>query len=200
MHRRRRRDRHLRRLSGVRLEELEVLDHRMAVEVAELPRHANENLLRLHAALEGDLALAGVGLDARQRRDEIGLPGLAAVLAVGDRLQADRLLLLDQDFDLAVLDRLQLLGRDFVRARAWRAPPSARRAQQAADVVGAEWGLGALHWCFTVPEAPSPGHSAMTQGGDSTPTIIRSFAHCSSSARMLPSSVEAKPHCGDRQS
>ena len=28
---------------------------------------------------------------------------------------------------------------------------------------------------------------------------MRSFAHCSSSARMLPSSVEAKPHCGDRQ-
>src|SRR5918992_5045108 len=31
-------------------------------------------------------------------------------------------------------------------------------------------------------------------------TIIRSFAHCSSSASTLPSSVEAKPHCGDRQS
>ena len=33
-----------------------------------------------------------------------------------------------------------------------------------------------------------------------TSTIIFSFAHCSSSARILPSSVEAKPHCGDRQS
>ena len=31
-------------------------------------------------------------------------------------------------------------------------------------------------------------------------TIIRSLAHCSSSARILPSSVEAKPHCGDRHS
>src|SRR5262249_38499940 len=29
-------------------------------------------------------------------------------------------------------------------------------------------------------------------------TIIRSFAHCSSSPSTLPSSVEAKPHCGDR--
>ena len=29
---------------------------------------------------------------------------------------------------------------------------------------------------------------------------MRSFAHCSSSASTLPSSVEAKPHCGDRQS
>src|SRR5262249_31321661 len=32
-----------------------------------------------------------------------------------------------------------------------------------------------------------------------TSAIIRNFAHCSSSARILPSSVEAKPHCGDRQ-
>src|SRR6202044_1410178 len=31
-------------------------------------------------------------------------------------------------------------------------------------------------------------------------TTRRSFAHCSSSERTLPSSVEAKPHCGDRQS
>jgi len=29
---------------------------------------------------------------------------------------------------------------------------------------------------------------------------MRSFAHCSSSDKTLPSSVEAKPHCGDRQS
>ncbi len=33
-----------------------------------------------------------------------------------------------------------------------------------------------------------------------TSTQSRSFAHCSSSASTLPSSVEAKPHCGDRQS
>src|SRR4029079_156101 len=33
-----------------------------------------------------------------------------------------------------------------------------------------------------------------------TSTIIRSLAHCSSSASTLPSSVEAKPHCGDRHS
>ena len=30
-------------------------------------------------------------------------------------------------------------------------------------------------------------------------TIIFSLAHCSSSASTLPSSVEAKPHCGERQ-
>ncbi len=48
-----------------------MLDHRVGVEVAELARHADEKLLRLHAALECDLALALIGLDAGQRRDEI---------------------------------------------------------------------------------------------------------------------------------
>jgi hypothetical protein len=33
-----------------------------------------------------------------------------------------------------------------------------------------------------------------------TSTTIASFAHCSSSASTLPSSVEAKPHCGERHS
>ena len=86
MHRGRRRIRHLRVLPGVRLAELEMLDHLLAVEVAELPRHANENLLRLHTALERNLALALICLDARQRRDEIGLPGFPTILAIGDRL------------------------------------------------------------------------------------------------------------------
>src|SRR5215831_1725635 len=31
-----------------------------------------------------------------------------------------------------------------------------------------------------------------------TSTIRRNFAHCSSSARILPSSLEAKPHCGGK--
>jgi len=33
-----------------------------------------------------------------------------------------------------------------------------------------------------------------------TSTASLSFAHCSSSVRILPSSVEAKPHCGDTAS
>src|SRR5436190_12941827 len=33
-----------------------------------------------------------------------------------------------------------------------------------------------------------------------TSTIMRSLAHCWSSLNRLPSSVEAKPHCGERQS
>jgi hypothetical protein len=57
-------------------------------------------------------ALAHIGFDAVERLEEIGLPGRAAVFAVGDRLEADRLLLLDQRLDLAILDRLELGGGD----------------------------------------------------------------------------------------
>src|SRR6185437_2332916 len=54
---------------------------------------------------------------------------------------------------------------------------------------------------------PSPRTRGEGRGGAYLPhtsldrsTIIFSFAHCSSAASTLPSSVEAKPHCGDRQS
>ena len=39
-----------------------------------------------------------------------------------------------------------------------------------------------------------------SQTSSATSTTSRSLAHCSSSASTLPSSVEAKPHCGDRHS
>src|SRR5262249_15828683 len=42
--------------------------------------------------------------------------------------------------------------------------------------------------------------SSYRQTSSASSTIMASFAHCSSSARTLPSSVEAKPHCGDRHS
>ena len=61
-------------------------------------------------AVELERALAHVGFDAVERLEEIGLPGGAAVFAVGDRLQAGGFLLLDQRLDLAVLDRLELLA------------------------------------------------------------------------------------------
>ena len=43
-------------------------------------------------------------------------------------------------------------------------------------------------------------HNHRPHTSSANSTIIRNLAHCSSSARMLPSSVDAKPHCGDRQS
>ena len=122
MQRRRRRNGHLRRLSGVRLQELEMLDHRMRLVAAELADDAQQHLLRLQAALERDLALADIGLDVVSSRDEVDLPGHAAVFAVGDRLQPGRLLLRDHAGDFAVFDRLESFGVDFACAPAARGP------------------------------------------------------------------------------
>ena len=61
-------------------------------------------------ALELDLALAEIGLDAVELAEEIEIPERAAEFAVGDGFQPDRLLLLDDRLDLAILDRVQLLG------------------------------------------------------------------------------------------
>src|SRR5579872_1817076 len=112
------------------------------------------------------------------------MPPRAAELAVGHGLQADVLLLADDALDLAVLDRGEIGRGNLIPGAPRPRLLEGRGAQQAPDVVGAERRLGALH----------PHTSCATS------TIMASFAHCSCSARTLPSSVEAKPHCGDRQS
>src|SRR6185437_4553977 len=204
---------------------------RVRPELADDAQHHRLGLL----ALEGDLALAEIGLDAIEPAKKIVVPEGAAVFAVGDRFETRRLLLLDERLNLAILDGLELLGGDFVLL-----PPDAGvlqrgGAKQAADMVGAERRFGTLHnvlgglrityrlsWlgltrpsrlgtqCLpkrdhrVMPPRGSPvmtgsvfGHFPHTSSASST--IIRSFAHCSPSASTLPSSVEANPHCGDRQ-
>ena len=187
MQRRWRRNGQLRRLAGVRFEKFEMLDHRMRLVAAELADDAQQDRPRLRAAcVKLDLALADIGLDVVEPLEKIVVPGDAPVLAVGHRFKPDHLLLADHAFDLAVFDGRQLVGADLA-ARAFLARFLQRcRAQQAADVVGTERRLGTLH---------SQPHTSSASS-----TIILSFAHCSSSASTLPSSVEAKPHCGDRQS
>src|SRR5262249_49950483 len=170
--------------------------------------------------------------DPVERQQEVVLPGRAAVLAVGDRAQPNGLLLADDLLDLAVLDRLQRRRIDLAALALLAGGMERGRAQQTADVVGAERRRGALHnFFFPSPsprrgegrgeglcdfrwsEWPSPGSlrsppsARRGEGKKDQPhtsfassTIIRSFAHCSSSARMLPSSVEAKPHCGESAS
>jgi hypothetical protein len=83
MQRRRRRNRHLRRLAGVRRHEAEVVEHRMARKGAELADHAQHHRLGLRA-LERDLALPEIGLDAVELAEEVVVPERAAVFAVGD--------------------------------------------------------------------------------------------------------------------
>ncbi len=69
------------------------------------------------------------------------MPPRAAKLAVGDGLQADILLLLDDALDLPVLDRFQGVGRDLALGALRPCVMDGSGAQQAADVIGAEWGL-----------------------------------------------------------
>ena len=96
-------------------------------------------------AVELDAVVGGVALDPGQAFEEIEMPPRAPVFAVGDRLKADLFLLLDDLLDLAVLDLLELRGGDgaglALRARVF----DGRRAQDAADVVGAERRLGSFH-------------------------------------------------------
>ena len=96
-------------------------------------------------ACERDALAGGVELDAVEPLVEIELPPGAAELAVGRELEADLLLLADRLLDLAVLDFLQLRGGDLAALM-----PGARflercRAQQRADVIGAEGRPGPVH-------------------------------------------------------
>src|SRR5580704_12450511 len=104
--RRRRRDRNLRRALGVRLDEFEMLDHRMAGE-ADLAGDLGAFVARPRGG-EGDAGLHDGLLDAVEAPEEIEDPPGAAEFAVGDRLQAGRLLLFDDVLDLAVFHRFQL--------------------------------------------------------------------------------------------
>ena len=95
-------------------------------------------------------------LDAVEALVEIELPPGAAELAVGRELEADLLLLLDDLLDLAVLDLAERLGAlispfGVLGARLLQR----RRAQQAADVIGAERGFAAFHGhCATLLRVP----------------------------------------------
>ena len=77
-------------------------------------------------------------LDAVEAPEEVEVPPGAAELAVGDRLQADLLLLLDDALDLAVLDRLERVGADLAFGASAARLVQRGGTQQAADVVGAE--------------------------------------------------------------
>src|SRR5262249_4106131 len=122
---------------------------------AELALEAKQDRARLRA-LELELALAVVGLDAVERGEEIGLPRGAAILAVGDRPEPGRLLLADERDDLAVLDGAQRPGVDLAALALLTRLVQRRRAQEAADVIGAERGRGALHMTLN-PTLPSTG-------------------------------------------
>src|SRR5262249_41679737 len=143
MQHRRRRDGHLRRDFGVRLEKFEVLEHRMLGE-ADLADDAQPLRLGLHAA-ELDALLGLVDFDAVEHAEKVEMPPGAAQLAVGRQLKPEFLLLLDDLFDLAVLDRFELGRRDGALLALGARLLERRGAQEAADVIGTERRFGPLH-------------------------------------------------------
>ena len=90
----------------------------------------------LHGQVAGGLGHAAEGVD------EVHVPGGAAELAVGGRLEADLLLHRDRAGDLLVLDRRQVSRGDPARGEVVTGLQQPLGAEQAADVVGAERGAG----------------------------------------------------------
>ena len=116
-------------------------EHRMVGE-ADLVDDPDAPRLGLHA-LELDAVIELVELDAVEHAEEVEMPPGAAELAVGRELEADRFLLADDLFDLAVLDRGKLGRADRAGRRLLARLLERGRAQQRADMVGAKRRLGA---------------------------------------------------------
>src|SRR5215510_468361 len=126
-------------------------------------------------------------LDAVESPEEVQMPPGTAEFPIRDRLQADLLLLPDDAFDLPVLDFFQLCRRYLAASPLLTRFFKSSGPQQASHMICTKRRFFSLtHFCPQISSASS--------------TIILSFVHCSSSAKILPSSVEAKPHCGDRHS
>jgi hypothetical protein len=104
---------------------------------------------------------------------KIKVPPRAAELAIGDCLQADFLLFLDDARDLAVLDCLEFGGTD--RALGALVPRILERLrpQQAADMIGAERWLGSLHDVNSPDAAWPKGNPAGATSADRKTTNPR---------------------------
>src|SRR4051812_14414819 len=112
--------------------------------------------------------------DAIETPKKIEMPPRPAEFTVGDGLQADLFLLLDDAFDLAIFDRLEISRRHLAfgpsRARLFQRS----RPQQAADMIGAKGWTGALHGrrflVLLIPPLKEEGRIAKRSGVGSCQT------------------------------
>ena len=118
-------------------DELEMLDHRVRLLHAERAGDLDALVTRRRGR-EGDAGIHHVFLGAVETPEEIEMPPRTAELAVGDRLQADVLLFLDDTLDFSVLDLLQRLGAELTLGMLGPRLMQRLGAQQAADMVGPE--------------------------------------------------------------
>src|SRR5262249_17480800 len=158
--RRGRRDGDFRHALGMRLDELEMLDHRMAGK-SQLAGDAN-SLVAGGDPGKGNSGVHDVALDAVETPEEVEVPPGAAELAGGHGLQPDLLLLLDRPLDLAVLHCLAIGSAALAFRALFARLLHRRRAQQAANAIGAERVLRPLQdrtflfFCRRVPVSPIP--------------------------------------------
>src|SRR2546426_8981516 len=104
------------------------------------PARQLEQRRLLAGAMEGGELVLGQ-LDAVEAVDEVDVPPVATELAVGDRLQADVFLQLDGLPDAFVFHGAQRRTVDLALLVPGARGMECLRAQQAADVVGAERGF-----------------------------------------------------------
>src|ERR1043166_8655634 len=95
--------------------------------------------------------------DAVEALVEVEMPPGAAELAVGRELEAHLLLLSDDLLDFTVFDLGKLRIGDLLLGMLRARLLQRARAQQAADVIGAEWRRGALHAWPSTCCAITPG-------------------------------------------
>ena len=118
-------------------------EHRVAGK-AELAGHAHAFIAGGDGG-KGDPGIHDVALDAVEPPQEVEMPPGAAEFAVGDRVQAGRLLFFDDALDLAVFHRLERRGVDLAFDATLARFFQGGGPQQAADMVGAERRFGSLH-------------------------------------------------------
>src|SRR5262249_56131190 len=114
---------------GMRLHELEMLDHWMAGK-SQLAGDAHP-LVAGGDPGKGNSGVHDVALDAVETPEEVEVPPGAAELAVGHGLQPDLLLLLDRPLDLAVLHCLEIGRADLAFPALLPRPLHPRPAQPA---------------------------------------------------------------------
>ena len=126
-----------------RLEELEVgeLDVPGVSHLVDDAHHRRRQFFGAVGSADGH---RHIGLHAAQLLQKVDVEVGAAELAVGDALQADIFLELDDLGDRLVFDFAQPFGRDLAVRMLFAGFEQDLGAQEAADVIGAEGGGGAL--------------------------------------------------------
>src|SRR5262249_48733452 len=145
-------DAHFRNDPAMRLQKLEMFNLRMADEF-DLPGNLDSLVLRLDAVKLNSCG-GGDRFEPFETAEEIKMPPEPAEFTVGCKFQSDLFLFSDDLFDLAVFNRRQCGGIDFVPRPLGARLLERSGSQQAADVVGAK--RRSLALCHVLIASPTP--------------------------------------------